>query len=120
MTFAVGQKGEPMSDFEQKIHDMFDLIWDCEIFHPLFESTVGELMESVIRCYNNLPSATPELATNLQQLATNLQQLATNNDCNGCKFVGCYDTDFPCANCVRKTKDYYIAERRADEETDIS
>ena len=28
-------------------------------------------------------------------------------DCNGCKFVGTYDTEFPCANCSRKTKDHY-------------
>lgn len=39
----------------------------------------------------------------------------SNNDCNGCKFVGCYDTDFPCANCIRKNKDYYDPERRTDE-----
>ena len=39
----------------------------------------------------------------------------SNNDCNGCKFVGCYDTDFPCANCIRKNKDYYAPERRTDE-----
>ena len=39
----------------------------------------------------------------------------SNNDCNGCKFVGCYDTDFPCANCIRKSKDYYAPERRTDE-----
>ena len=32
-------------------------------------------------------------------------------DCNGCKFVGWYDTDFPCANCIRKTKDYYSPEQ---------
>ena len=32
-------------------------------------------------------------------------------DCNGCKFVGWYDTEFPCANCIRKTKDYYTAEQ---------
>ena len=43
-----------------------------------------------------LPSAQPELAR--------------INDCNGCKFIGCYDTDFPCANCVRKDKDYYESE----------
>ena len=29
------------------------------------------------------------------------------SDCNGCKFVGTYDTEFPCAICARKTKDYY-------------
>lgn len=28
-------------------------------------------------------------------------------DCNGCKFVGTYETEFPCANCSRKSKDYY-------------
>ena len=28
-------------------------------------------------------------------------------DCTGCRFVGTYDTQFPCANCARKTKDYY-------------
>lgn len=37
-------------------------------------------------------------------------ELARINDCNGCKFIGCYDTDFPCANCVRKDKDYYEPE----------
>ena len=47
-----------------------------------------------------LPSAQPEHTS--------------NNDCNGCKFVGCYDTDFPCANCIRKNKDYYDPERRTD------
>ena len=32
-------------------------------------------------------------------------------DCNGCKFVGWYDTEFPCVNCIRKNKDYYDAEQ---------
>ena len=32
-------------------------------------------------------------------------------DCNGCKFVGWYDTDFPCVNCSRKTKDCYSPEQ---------
>ena len=27
--------------------------------------------------------------------------------CDGCKFVGTYDTDFPCRNCIRREKDYY-------------
>ena len=31
-------------------------------------------------------------------------------DCNGCKFIGTYDTEFPCANCSRKTKDYYATD----------
>lgn len=27
--------------------------------------------------------------------------------CSGCKCLGSYDSDFPCVNCVRITKDYY-------------
>lgn len=55
-----------------------------------------------VRCVLlDLPSAQPENTS--------------NNDCNGCKFVGCYDTDFPCANCIRKNKDYYASERRTNE-----
>lgn len=46
-----------MSDFEKQIHSMFDHIWDCDINHPVFEDTVGDLMEAVIQCYRNLTSA---------------------------------------------------------------
>ena len=45
-----------MSDFEKKIHDMFDHIWDCEINHPIFRDTVGELMTAVIKCYELVTS----------------------------------------------------------------
>ena len=48
-----------MSDFEKQIHAMFDHVWDCDINHPIFEDTVGELMDAVIQCYNNLPPAEP-------------------------------------------------------------
>ena len=49
-----------MSDFEKQIHSMFDHIWDCDINHPVFEDTVGDLMEAVIQCYRNITSAQPE------------------------------------------------------------
>ena len=58
--------------------------------------------DDIIIRLEGLPSAQPEVTS--------------NNDCNGCKFVGCYDTDFPCANCIRKNKDYYDPERRTDDE----
>ena len=48
-----------MTEFEQKIHGMFDHIWDCEIDHPCFQDTVGELMTAIIQCYELLPSAKP-------------------------------------------------------------
>lgn len=51
----------------------------------------------------------------LYELPSAQPEHTSNNDCNGCKFVGCYDTDFPCANCIRKNKDYYTPERRTDE-----
>lgn len=39
-------------DFEKKIHGMFDHIWECEIEHPIFQDTVGELMGAVIQLHN--------------------------------------------------------------------
>ena len=53
--------------------------------------------------------------TMIESLPSAQPEHTSNNDCNGCKFVGCYDTDFPCANCIRKNKDYYAPERRTDE-----
>ena len=50
----------------------------------------------------------------IEKLPSAQPEHTSNNDCNGCKFVGCYDTDFPCANCIRKNKDYYAPERRTD------
>lgn len=35
---------------------------------------------------------------------------ALRSDCTGCRFIGWYDTEFPCVNCIRKTKDYYTPE----------
>jgi hypothetical protein len=46
-------------DFEKQIHAMFDHIWDCEIEHPIFQDTVGDLMKAVIQAHNN--SAQPEI-----------------------------------------------------------
>ena len=51
------REGLGMDDFEKQIHAMFDHIWDCEIDHPVFQDTVGELMGAVIQCYKSLPSA---------------------------------------------------------------
>lgn len=46
------------NDFEEKIHGMFDHIWECEIEHPIFQDTVGELMSAVIQLHNQ--SVQPE------------------------------------------------------------
>lgn len=36
--------------FEKDLHNMFDHIWDCDINHPVFQDTVGDLMEAVLEC----------------------------------------------------------------------
>ena len=40
-----------MDNFEKMLHEMFDNIWDCEIDHPLFQDTVGDLMKAVIQAH---------------------------------------------------------------------
>lgn len=47
-------------NFEKQIYAMFDHIWDCEIDHPVFQDTVGDLMGAVIQCHKGLPPAKPE------------------------------------------------------------
>ena len=42
--------------FEEKIRGMFDSIWDCEIDHPMYQDTVGELMGEVIALWDNCHS----------------------------------------------------------------
>ena len=60
-------RGMMMSDFEKELHAMFDHIWDCEIDHPVFQDTVGDLMKAVIQAYekHNLT-----LGTNLAEVGT--------------------------------------------------
>ena len=60
-------EGNDMSDFEKELHAMFDHIWDCEIDHPVFQDTVGELMEAVIQAYEKHK---PTLSTNLAEVGT--------------------------------------------------
>ena len=45
----------------------------------------------------------------IPQTDSEISKNALRSDCTGCRFVGTYDTEFPCANCVRKNKDYYSA-----------
>ena len=43
-----------MTEFEKGLHDMFDHIWDCEINHPVFQDTVGDLMLAVIQLHESM------------------------------------------------------------------
>lgn len=61
----------------------------------------GEVSTSVCPTYRDRDTAdTP-------QTDAEIPKNALRSDCTGCRFVGTYDTEFPCANCVRKNKDYY-------------
>lgn len=83
------------------MRDLIDKLNVCEILADIYptdgEKVVGvERIDKAYEAVLALPSAQSEHTS--------------NNDCNGCKFVGCYDTCFPCANCIRKDKDYYEPE----------
>ena len=51
-----------------------------------------------------------DLDADTPQTDSEITRNSLRTDCNGCRFVGTYDTEFPCANCVRKNKDYYDAD----------
>ena len=55
-------KHEPKRvEFEKSLHEMFDSIWDCDINHPIFQDTVGELMEAVLQAYDTVNRAKMEV-----------------------------------------------------------
>lgn len=62
--------------------------------NPYGKSTIDfESGKKVIEHLKDMPSAQQRLIT-----------------CDGCKYVGTYDTDFPCSSCIRREKDYYAPE----------
>ena len=73
-----------------------------EIIDYLYENNVrGDLaIEQMAEDLANTPQTDSEVTRN-----------SLRTDCTGCKFVGWYDTEFPCVNCIRKNKDYYTAEQ---------
>lgn len=38
-------------EFKNGLLEMFSSIWDCEIDHPAFQDTVGEMMSDVMQLY---------------------------------------------------------------------
>lgn len=65
-------------------------------------------------CYKVKQSEIQRLIENTAdtpQTDAEIPKNALRSDCTGCRFVGTYDTEFPCVNCVRKNKDYYTSEQ---------
>lgn len=52
-TIALLKEQEPMTpeEFKDGLLKMFSSIWECEIDHPMFQDTVGELMNGVMQLY---------------------------------------------------------------------
>lgn len=50
---ALLKEQEPMTpeEFKDGLLKMFSSIWECEIDHPMFQDTVGELMDGVMQLY---------------------------------------------------------------------
>ena len=53
MAIAAMKQQNPIKpeEFKSKLYEMFSSIWECEIDHPVFQDTVGELMAAVARLY---------------------------------------------------------------------
>ena len=84
------------------------------------ENIVREVVEDAIQ---RLPSRITEYKTfcgvpieEAERIVQEHNAEPKTGECTGCKFIGLYDTEFPCANCVRKTKDYYCGARTRGEE----
>lgn len=76
-----------MSDFVKEIHNMFDHIWDCEIDHPVYQDTVGELMEAVIQTYEkHKPTLGTDLISRAQAIDT-LENTKTAISENGERYI---------------------------------
>ena len=71
-----------------------DLVNDCISRQEAIDAVMRNACNTqrIYEAIKGLPSAQPVIT------------------CDGCKFVGTYDTDFPCRNCIRREKDYYAQE----------
>lgn len=52
-----------MTEFEKGLRRMFSTMWDCEIDHPAWQDTVGDLMMAVIQLHESMES--PDRSTDL-------------------------------------------------------
>lgn len=71
---------------------------ECELVNDtdVTDRNVGKWNGAYVKCEKNI----------LVQQSVRAFELP----CDGCKFVGTYDTDFPCSRCIRREKDYYEQE----------
>ena len=92
--------------FEEKIRGMFDSIWGCEIDHPVFQDTVGELMGAVIALWDNCHSTVSP---------STQSKIIRCNDCKHYKYGICKKAGL----CVNKSPNGFCdwGEKREEGET---
>ena len=82
-------------DFEEQLHNMFDHIWDCQIDHPIFDDTVGDLMRAVIQLYNDQEPS--QVARDIATIIENEQDMRViernNMRCKDCRYYAERRTD---------------------------
>lgn len=74
---------------------------DCAEVRKAYDRGYANGLYEALTLFKLIEADTPQ---------TDIPKSTLRTDCTGCRFVGSYDTEFPCANCVRKNKDYYDAE----------
>lgn len=87
-----------------------------DALNEIMEYTYGMLTAEKFGLQHKIKSMMS--TTDTPQTDAEIPKNALRSDCTGCRFVGTYDTEFPCANCVRKNKDYYDSKytERSDDE----
>ena len=68
----------------------------------LIDACAQRIMEQIER-----QADTPQTEQTEPKKDLEITRNSLRSDCTGCRFVGWYDTEFPCVNCVRKNRDYY-------------
>lgn len=58
-----------------------------------------------------LDETTDLYGNSVREILEQLPSVQPKITCDGCRFVGTYDTDLPCRNCIRREKDCYDPER---------
>jgi hypothetical protein len=96
-----------MTDKELRILD--EMLTNLEIWSTWNKTFANEMMGICSKMRNLLADRKTE-PKDEPQTDAEIPKNALRSDCTGCRFVGWYDTDFPCVNCVRKNKDYYDSE----------
>lgn len=80
--------------------------WGCE--HSIVTNEMNDTINRTMAINAIDRAVTKEAARwSLQELPSAEPPVPT---CDGCRYVGTYDTDFPCSRCIRREKDYYAQE----------